>query len=134
MYLEANSFSRAVSKFFDEQFREFNLAATYVELLLYVKQEGRVQQKDISEYLNMDPSTITRFIRKLEKEGWVEKKRENGRVFITVRQERADDLSRLSGLYISAADQLEEILGVKFIDTTEKLLEHGVAQIDRNSR
>ncbi len=134
MYLEANSFSRAVSKFFDEQFREFNLAATYVELLLYVKREGKVQQKDISDYLNMDPSTITRFIRKLEKEGWVEKNRENGRVFITVRKERADDLSRLSGLYITAAKQLEEILGVKFIDTTEKLLEHGVAQIDQNSR
>jgi MarR family transcriptional regulator, organic hydroperoxide resistance regulator len=107
MYLEANSFSRTVTKFFDKYFSEFNLAITYVELLLFLKQEERVQQKDLSEYLQMDPSTITRFIRKLEKEGWVEKKRTGGRVFISVRKERAQDLNKISDIYNTAVNQLE---------------------------
>lgn len=125
MHSEANTFSRSVSKHFDDYFKDYGLATSYVEVLIFIKNEGPVLQKEIAVHLNLDPSTITRFLNKLQKGGWVVKKKVDGRKKIALNSDRVEEVTTLQELYREAEDELSEILGEKFLVTTVKLLQHG---------
>lgn len=125
MHSAANTFSRYISKHFDSYFRESGLATSYVEVLIFIKNEGPALQKEIAEYLNLDPSTITRFLKKLQKESWVVKEKVEGRTKITLSPKRIEDVKDLQALYREAEESLSEILGDKYVETTQKLLSHG---------
>ena len=125
MHTESNTFSRFVSKHFDSYFKESGLATSYVEVLIYVKDEGPVLQKEIADYLNLDPSTITRFLKKLQKSDWVVKEKTDGRTKIVLNSNRADEVQALQELYREAEEALSEVLGKKYVETTQKLLSHG---------
>ena len=77
MYREINALSRMVADHFDSYFKDFGLTTSYVELLLEIKELGPSGQSALSEKLRFAPSTITRFIAKLEKKA-VGQKRERG--------------------------------------------------------
>ncbi|MEX0661637.1 MAG: MarR family transcriptional regulator [Balneolaceae bacterium] len=126
-----NTFSREISTFFDDHFKEFGLATSYVELILLVKKSGdNCTQKEIAQKMNLDPSTITRFITKLQKKGLVEKSR-NGRLVSIQLTTKGEKLSvKAEKAYKKAEDELEEKLGKPFLDTTEKLLKHGVSELE----
>lgn len=134
MHSEANTFSRYVSNHFDSTFKEFGLATSYIEVLIYIKDEGPVLQKEIADYLNLDPSTITRFLKKLQKADWVVKEKSEGRTKIDLNAERIDEVMALKKLYREAEEELSEILGEKFVETTEKLLSHGNALFEESDK
>ena len=125
MHSESNTFSRFVSEHFDSYFKECGLATSYVEVLIYVKDEGPVLQKEIADYLNLDPSTITRFLKKLQKSDWVVKEKRDGRTKIVLNSNRVDEVQALQELYREAEENLSDILGDKYVETTQKLLHHG---------
>jgi len=132
MHSEANTFSRSVSKHFDSYFKESGLATSYVEVLIFIKNEGPALQKEIADYLNLDPSTITRFLKKLQKGDWVVKEKIDGRVKIALNTKKSGEVEGLQKLYRKAEEELSEILGVKFVDTTQKLLSHGTSLFEQS--
>ena len=132
MHAITNSFSREISQHFDSYFEEYNLATSYIELILLVQQEGVLTQKELAEKMNLAPSTITRFVQKLVKTGYVEKSKD-GRVAtikLTANAESAAKKMRRS--YEKAVHDLKEKLGEKFVDTTEQLLQHGTALLTQD--
>lgn len=133
MHTEANTFSRSVSKHFDSYFKEFGLATSYVEVLIYLKIQGPLIQKEIANHLQLDPSTITRFLKKLQKEGWVVKEKVDGRTKIALNSKRAKEVTKLSELYLNAEKALSEKLGEKYVETTEKLLRHGNSMFEETT-
>lgn len=125
MHAITNSFSREISQHFDSYFEEYNLATSYIELILLVQEEGKVTQKELADRMNLAPSTITRFVQKLEKTGFVEKSKD-GRIAtikLTISAESVAENMRQS--YEQAVQDLKEKLGEKFVDTTDQLLQHG---------
>ncbi len=132
MHSESNTFSRLVSKHFDSYFKESGLATSYVEVLIYIKDEGPVLQKEIADYLSLDPSTITRFLKKLQKGEWVAKEKTDGRTKIVLNSNRADEVETLQMLYREAEEALSEILGEKYVETTQKLLSHGNSLLEQS--
>lgn len=132
MHSEANTFSRSVSKHFDSYFKKFGLATSYVEVLIFIKNEDSCLQKEIADHLNLDPSTITRFLKKLQKEDWVVKEKVEGRIKILLNSKRADEVKTLQELYREAEEALSEILGDKYVETTQKLLSHGNSLFDES--
>jgi len=127
-----NTFSREISTFFDDHFKEFGLATSYIELILLVKNSSEdCTQKEIAQKMNLDPSTITRFITKLQKKELVEKNR-SGRL-VTIRLTvTGEKLSmKVEKAYKKAESELEEKLGKQFLDTTEKLLKHGISELGK---
>lgn len=134
MHSEANTFSRTVSKHFDSYFKESGLATSYVEVLIFIKNEGPALQKEIADHLNLDPSTITRFLKKLQKEGWVAKEKIAGKTKITLNAAKADDVKELQELYREAEEALSEMLGDKYVDTTQKLLSHGYSLFEESDK
>ncbi|MDC1919170.1 winged helix-turn-helix transcriptional regulator, partial [Bacteroides uniformis] len=59
------------NKLADEAFRKTGLAPTYGFILLILKEKDGIPQKDIAQMLYSAPSTIARFVEKLEYKGYV---------------------------------------------------------------
>jgi len=66
MYFTANRLSRAITRLADEAFATTGLAPAYGYLIRLVIVTPGIMQKDLSEKLCIAPSTLTRFVDKLE--------------------------------------------------------------------
>ena len=125
MHTEANLFSREISAFYDSYFKSEKLATSYIELILIVEEAGDVTQKEIADKLSLAPSTITRFINKLEKRGFVSKKMDGRMARVILTNKGAQEAPKLREKYQQAETDLQDLLGDKFVDTTRQLLVHG---------
>jgi len=121
-----NHFSRQVSSFFDEQLSEFGLATSYVELLLLIRSNGSCTQKTASEALGLAPSTITRFVDKLVKQGLIKKEKDGRESILKLTQKGIDATRKMDIIYREAETKLKEKLGDKYLETTGKLLNYGI--------
>ena len=74
LYYSANALSRVMTKIADEEFSITGLAPSYAFLLMSVNEKPGIQPKEISEHMQLTPSTVTRLIEKLEYKGLVERK------------------------------------------------------------
>ncbi|MBU5485218.1 MarR family transcriptional regulator [Clostridium sp. MSJ-11] len=85
LYFTVNKLSRVIGKMAEEEFEITGLSPTYALLINIVNVNKGVGQKEIGEALHMTPSTITRFIDKLEVKGLVIRKCEgkNCRIYPT---------------------------------------------------
>lgn len=127
MHAITNSISREITSFYDNYFKEDKLATSYVELLLMIEDYEKISQKVIATKMNLAPSTITRFINKLIKKGWVLKKMDGRISYVTLSERGEKEVPNLRNKYEQAEEDLKEILGTKFVDTTKQLLLHGAA-------
>ena len=82
LYYSVNRLSRNIGKIADEEFRITGLSPTYAFLVSIVNESNGITQKEIGEVLDVAPSTITRFIDKLENSGHLERRIEGKNSFI----------------------------------------------------
>lgn len=129
MHSAANTFSREISRHFDSYFEEYDLATSYVELLLILYDNDELTQNDLAESMNLAPSTITRFINKLVKKNLVQKKKSGRTAVISLSKKGLALAPMLKESFDKAVTDLEDILGDKYVHTTKELLQHGVAQL-----
>ena len=129
MHSAANHFSREISRFFDSYFEEHQLATSYVQVLRLIYENQTVTQKEIADRMNLAPSTITRFIGKLEKLGFVEKTRNGKEMSVHINEDETMKVRQLVSLLKEAENDLEELLGSKYIETTSALLDYGSKEI-----
>lgn len=73
---------REISSVAEEKFKITGVAPSHAFLIHIVNHKEGIQQKEIGELLHMSPSTITRFIDKLKKEGYLTTKSEGKNVYV----------------------------------------------------
>ena len=127
MHAITNSISREITGFYDAYFKEDKLATSYIELLLMIEDYDKISQKAIATKMNLAPSTITRFINKLIKKGLVSKKMDGRISYVTLSESGKKEVPNLRNKYEQAEEDLKELLGTKYVDTTKQLLMHGAA-------
>lgn len=74
LYYSANALSRIMTKMADEEFAVTGLTSSYAFLLMTVNGNPGIQPKKISQYMQLTPSTVTRFIEKMEHRGFLKRK------------------------------------------------------------
>jgi DNA-binding MarR family transcriptional regulator len=74
LYYSANALSRLMTKMADEEFAITGLSTSYAFLLMTVNNKPGIQPKEISEQMQLTPSTITRLIEKMEQKKLLERK------------------------------------------------------------
>ncbi|QHW31134.1 MarR family transcriptional regulator [Paenibacillus rhizovicinus] len=74
LFFNANRLSRAVTKMAEEEFAQTGLSPMYGYLIRIVNGTPGITQKLLAEKLYITPSTLTRFIDKLETKKLVERK------------------------------------------------------------
>lgn len=82
LYFSSNKLARIIGKIADEEFRITGLSPSYAFLISIVDKNSGIGQKEIGEILHMTPSTITRFIDKLENKGLLVRKNDGKNTFI----------------------------------------------------
>ncbi|WP_425445941.1 MarR family winged helix-turn-helix transcriptional regulator [Dethiothermospora halolimnae] len=85
LYFTSNRLSRLIGKMANEEFRITGLSPTYGFLISIVNKREGITQKEIGKTLHMTPSTITRFIDKLENKGFIKRVTEgkNSLIYLT---------------------------------------------------
>ena len=66
MYFVSNALARRVEKLANESWKKVNLSPSHAYLLMLVIRDPGIQPTALSEELQLQPSTITRLIEKLE--------------------------------------------------------------------
>lgn len=63
--------SRAVTRIYDDELRGTGLRTTQHSVLRLLGRVGEVRKGDLGEMASLDETTLTRSLRRLEKNGWV---------------------------------------------------------------
>lgn len=74
LFFNTNAFSRDLVKLADGVFKEINLSCAHASLLLLVYETPGINPKELSRLLQLNPSTITRFIDALVKRNLLRRK------------------------------------------------------------
>ena len=64
--------NRVLTGIYDEELRSFGLKATQLNLLVAVARGGAIRRIDLGKRLHLDPSTLTRNLKIILSNGWIE--------------------------------------------------------------
>ena len=73
LYFSVNALSRVVTRIAEEEFSVTGLAPSYAFVLMTINDKPGINPMEISEVMLLNPSTITRFIEKLEVRGYLKR-------------------------------------------------------------
>lgn len=115
LYFNLNSLTRKVNRIWDQAFAEYDLSPAHGYLLRLVLAEPGLNQKQLAQQLNLNKSTITRFIDALENKGLVNRKKamtEDAREQIIIASKQAEKLQkRLENTGDTLYRQMQQQLG-----------------------
>jgi DNA-binding MarR family transcriptional regulator len=63
--------NRLLTAIYDEELRRFHLKSSQLGLLVAVTKAGPVRRIELGRYLSLDPSTLTRNLQVMLKNGWI---------------------------------------------------------------
>lgn len=126
LFFSTAKLSRVFGKIADEAFRKTGLSPSHALILYIVNQKDGMHQKEIGEILHLTPSTITRFIDKLERKRLIVRRTEGKNVYIFTTEDglrlQNDIYSAWSNLHEAYKDILTEEETEKFIAVCSKLI------------
>ena len=93
LFYSANALARAMSRLAEEEFSKTGLAPSYAFVLMAVNSFPGIQPKELSEYLQLTPSTVTRLVDKLEFKGYLERKNRGRKteIYATIKSIQLND-------------------------------------------
>lgn len=68
----ARLLSRVVNGIYDEQLRSAGIKSSQLNLLVAIAGHGPVRRTDIGKFMHLDSSTLTRNLRVMQTNGWIE--------------------------------------------------------------
>lgn len=133
LYFTANKLSRAISKIAEEEFKITGLSPSYAYTVNIVNQRDGITQKELGEMLHITPSTITRFIDKLESKKLV-RRSAKGKVSYIHSTEKGKELQAvIDQAWDNMYEKYSEIIGKKegdrltiYLDEIGNKLEKGL--------
>jgi DNA-binding MarR family transcriptional regulator len=115
--------SRALSQLYEEALRPVGLRATQFTILQLLSLAGEVTQGVLGQMLAMDSTTLTRTLRIMAREGWIEKRRGEDRREWRMRLSKAgrDQLKRALPEWQNVQTRLRTTLGNELCESLLKL-------------
>ena len=122
LFFTANRLSRSITKIAEEEFASTGLSPMYGYLILLINGKPGSSQKDLAEQLHITPSTLTRFIDKLEAKRLAERKVSGKTVLVYP----TDKSKELEGTIRQASKKLHDSYTVLIGDEASSLLSTGI--------
>ena len=127
LFFSSAKLARVLGKTADDAFSKTGLSPSHALLLYIVNQNGEIHQKEIGERLHLTPSTITRFVEKLEGKRLVSRKTNGKNVYICTTEKglllQSEIIIAWNDLHTVYEDILTEDETRQFIEISRKLLE-----------
>ena len=113
LYYSANALSRLMTRMADEEFALAGVSSSYAFLLMTVNGKPGIQPKEISQKMQLTPSTVTRLVEKMEARGLLERK-SSGRATEVYPTEKSQELQpRIQEAWQNLYRRYANILGEK---------------------
>lgn len=126
LYFSSTKLAREFNKIGEEAFKKLGLSPSHAMLIYVVNQTDAIQQKELGERLYLTPSTITRFIEKLEYKGLVIKRSEGKNVYVSTTEQgkalQVEIIEAWNKLHTLYEDILTDEETKQFISISNKLL------------
>jgi DNA-binding MarR family transcriptional regulator len=110
----ARVLNRVLMGIYDHELRPFGLKATQLTLLVALAKVGPVRRIDIGKCLHLDPSTLTRNLKIMLTNGWIEEiiDGEDGRGLpLQVTAQGRDLLNQIGPSWQKAQERTQKLLG-----------------------
>lgn len=131
LYFTTNRLSRAITRMAEEAFATTGLAPAYGYLIRLVIGSPGITQKELSEKLSITPSTLTRFVDKLETKHLVERK-VHGKTVMVYPTEKGIELGPpLRQASKRLKQNYEEILGKELSNQLTEYLTSSSKQLEK---
>ncbi|PWG00361.1 MarR family winged helix-turn-helix transcriptional regulator [Levilactobacillus bambusae] len=82
LYFSSARFNRIVTQMSDQEFKRLGLSSTSAFILMALNADDVVSPSEIADQLYLDRSTITRFLDKLERDGYLTRTADGRRVHV----------------------------------------------------
>lgn len=99
LFFNVNSFSRTLLKIAEMEFKDLQVSPSHASLLVMVYDNPGIAPKQLGSFLNLTPSTITRFIDSLEKRKLLTRKTKGKSIQIFPTEKALEIKSELSLAY-----------------------------------
>jgi len=131
LYFTVSKLSRAITKMAEEEFAETGLSPTYGFLLMTVIERPGISQNHICEVLHIAPSTLTRFIDKLEGKGLVVRKSEGKNSFIYSTEKGIEFQESIEKARANLYNRYSEVLGYEEADKLAKIVNDAFNRLEK---
>ncbi len=110
----ARKLNRMLTRIYDDELRPFGLKASQLNLLVVVAKIGPIRRIDIGKRLHLDPSTLTRNLKIMLANGWIEEMAngEDGRGLpVLVTAKGRDLLNQIGPSWQKAQNRVQHLIG-----------------------
>lgn len=132
LFFTTNRLSRAITKMAEEEFAHTGLTPMYGYLIRLVIGTPGISQKELSEKLYVTPSTLTRFIDKLEAKQLVERQVQGKTVLVYPTDKAAELLERILQASRNFRIRYEAIIGTEAAKILSEELEKTSEQLEKS--
>ena len=114
LFFNVNAFSRQMLKMAESHFKPLNLSPAHASLLLVVFHRPGICPKELSQELNLTPSTITRFIDALADRDLVKRESRGKTIMVFPTKQSLELKAAIAGAYKQLYLDYTERLGTQF--------------------
>lgn len=130
LYFTASKLSRIISKMAEEEFAATGLSPAYAFLLIIVNDRPGITQQELGNALHLTPSTVTRFIDKLELKDLVTRTMEGKNSLIHLTEEGIAIQGKIEQAQNNLYKRYSDILGKEKGDNLTKLIFEASTMLD----
>lgn len=120
LFFSTNSLARNINRISENEFWLIWLSSSYAFLLMLVNERGTLSTWEISKAMNMDSSTITRFIDKLILQGFLNKETEGRKTKITLTKKWEKIQTDIQKAWMRVFQKYKEVLWEELSDALTK--------------
>jgi DNA-binding MarR family transcriptional regulator len=129
--MRARLVSRVITGIYDNVLRPFGIQASQLNLLVFVAKCGPIRRKELGSLLHLDSSTLTRNLRVMETNGWIEEVQagSDGRGFpVRISRKGEAVVAKAAPAWKIAQRRASELLGSAgkstLMNVSQELFEH----------
>jgi MarR family transcriptional regulator, organic hydroperoxide resistance regulator len=116
LYFSANSLVRSINRLAEQEFMITGLAPSYAFIQMIVNQQPVTNQNEIAARMNLAPSTVTRFLDKLESQGLIMRESEGKTCRISPTVRGLEKQPVIEQAWSALYDRYKAILGQELAD------------------
>ncbi|MBT8219470.1 MAG: MarR family winged helix-turn-helix transcriptional regulator [Bacteroidia bacterium] len=114
LYYSANALARNMTRLADKAFIGLGMSSSYAFLLMTANEKPGIQPKEICQYLQLSPSTVTRLIEKMEYKGLLKRKKVGRKTEVYPTKNGLAIQSDIIKAWNDLNDRYTSILGMNF--------------------
>ena len=122
LYFTISKMFRMINRIAEESFEKIDIYPTHAFLMMLLKEEkDGLSVNEISSFLAIAPSTVTRFVDKLVSKGYVVREKMGKNSFTKITEKGLDEIDEIYEAWQGITEKIEELVGDKnYLERTGK--------------